>query len=58
MTPIAIMVGSNRVIPGSAITQPLGNADLGISEEKVFRKTILFKALKALQTNLEEPRLF
>ena len=33
MTPIAMMVGSNRVVPGGGIVHPVGNAELDLPEE-------------------------
>lgn len=58
MTPIALMVGSNRVVPGSGIVHPVGNADLEHREEKRLRRSIIKGALEALQTEVEEPTLF
>ncbi len=58
MTPIAVMVGSNRIIPGSGILHPLGNADLDPEEEKALRRSIVEKALKALQTDIKEQTIF
>jgi len=58
MTPIALMVGSNRIIPGSGIVHPVGNADLEPKAEKTLRRAIVEKALEALQTELTEQKLF
>jgi len=58
MTPVALMVGSNRIIPGSGIVHPVGNADLDPEAEKALRRAIVGKALEALQAELQEPRLF
>lgn len=58
MTPIAVMVGSNRIIPGSGIVHPVGNADLDPKSEKKLRRAIVEEALKALQTELTEQKLF
>lgn len=58
MTPIAVMVGSNRIIPGSGIVHPVGNADLDPRSEKKLRRAIVEEALKALQTELTEQKLF
>jgi glycine reductase len=52
------MVGSNRIITGNKIVNPLGNVDLDPKEEKELRRTIVEKALKALQTNVEEQTHF
>ncbi len=58
MTPVALMVGSNRIIPASGIVHPVGNADLEPEAEKVLRQTIVEKALEALQTEVKEQTLF
>jgi len=58
MTPVALMVGSNRIIPGSGIVHPVGNADLEPKAEKALRRAIVEKALEALQTELTEQKLF
>jgi glycine reductase complex component B subunit gamma len=58
MTPIALMVGSNRIIPAAGIVHPLGNVELEGEAEKALRRTIIEGALKALQTDLSEQRLF
>ena len=58
MTPVALMVGSNRIIPGSGICYPVGNADLEPKAEKALRQIIVEKAFEALQTELTEQRLF
>ena len=58
MTPVALMVGSNRVIPGAGIVHPVGNADLDPKEEKALRRAIVERALEALQTDLTEQKLF
>jgi betaine reductase len=52
------MVGSNRIVAGSKIVNPLGNADLDPRDEKELRRTILKRALDALQTNVKEQTLF
>ena len=58
MTPIAAMVGSNRIIPGAGVIHPLGDADLNPEDEKVLRRNIVQKALEALQMDLTEQKLF
>ena len=52
------MVGSSRIIAGSKIVNPLGNADLGPKGEKDLRRAILRKALEALQREVSEQTLF
>jgi glycine reductase len=58
MTPIAIMVGSNRIIPGAGVIHPMGNIDLDSKEEKYLRKNMVEKALEALQTEITESTLW
>ena len=52
------MVGSNRVITATKIVNPVGNADLDPQEEKELRRSIVEKALEALQTEVQEQTLF
>jgi glycine reductase complex component B subunit gamma len=56
--PVARMVGSNRIVAGSKIVNPLGNADLDPQEEKELRRAILERALEALQADVKEQSLF
>jgi glycine reductase complex component B subunit gamma len=58
MTPVALMVGSNRIIPAFGIVHPVGNADLAPKAEKALRRAIVERALDALQTDLTEQKLF
>jgi len=51
------MVGSTRILPGQKIVNPVGNADLPREEERKLRRSIVEKALKALQTEIEEQRI-
>lgn len=48
------MVGSNRIITGNKIVNPLGNVELGPKDEKELRRGLVLKALKALQTEVQE----
>jgi glycine reductase complex component B subunit gamma len=57
ITPVAQMVGSNRILPGQKIVNPLGNTDLTPDDEKALRRSIVLKALKALQTEVREQRV-
>ena len=58
ITSIAMMVGSNRIIPGFSIVHPLGNPELNHEAEKMFRKSIVARALKALQADIKEQVIF
>lgn len=52
------MVGSNRIVTGSKIVNPLGNAELEPKDEKELRRVILRKALSALEKEVKEQTLF
>ena len=52
VTPVAKMVGSNRVIQGKGIVYPLGDAELDTEEEKDLRRSIVRQALEALKTEV------
>ena len=58
MTPVAMGVGSIRVIQGKEIVSPLGNARMESPAEKEMRLGLVNKALEALQTKVTEPTLF
>jgi glycine reductase len=58
MTPIAFMVGSNRIIPGNGILHPASNVSSDPEEEKRSRRATLEKALEALQTELGDQKIF
>jgi betaine reductase len=58
MTPVALMVGSHRIIPGSGICYPVGNMELDPQIEKTLRWAIFATALEALQTEVTEQKLF
>jgi len=58
MTPIALMIGSNRIVPGAGIIHPVGNAELQPSEEKRLRRAIVRQAVEALETAVQGQQLF
>ena len=58
VTPIALTVGANRIVPAVAIPHPLGDPALTKEEEKALRRKIVEKALKALQTEISEQTVF
>jgi betaine reductase len=58
MTPVAVMVGANRVVPAAGIIHPLGNAELGPEDERALRRRIVERALAALRTEVAEPTVF
>jgi len=58
IVPISQTVGANRIVPAVAIPHPLGDPAKTPEEEKVIRRAILEKALKALQTPISEQTVF
>jgi glycine reductase complex component B subunit gamma len=58
MTPVAVMVGANRIVPAAGIIHPLGNAELSAEDEKALRRRIVERALRALQTEVVRPTVF
>jgi glycine reductase len=58
VTPISLTVGANRIVPTIAIPHPLGNPNLPIEEEKALRRKLIDKALKALQTEIDDQTIF
>jgi betaine reductase len=52
------MVGSNRILQAQKIVNPVGNAELTPAEEKKLRRSIVEKALKGLQSEIKEQRIF
>jgi len=58
MTPVAVMVGANRIVPAAGIIHPLGNAELSPEEEKALRRRIVERALEALRTEVVRPTVF
>ncbi len=58
VVPISLTVGANRIVPAIAIPYPLGNPALKEDEEKRLRRSIVEKALEALQTEVTEQTVF
>lgn len=58
VTPISMTVGANRIVPTVAIPHPLGNPNLPKDEEKALRRRLVDKALKALQTKVDDQTIF
>ena len=58
VTPISLTVGANRIVPTVAIPHPLGNPALSKEDEYELRYRLTEKALKALQTEIEDQTLF
>ena len=58
IVPISLTVGANRIVPAVAIPYPLGNPELSKDEERDLRLNLVKKALRALQTKVEEQTVF
>jgi betaine reductase len=58
MTPVAVMVGANRIVQAAGIIHPLGNAELPPEEEKTLRRRIVEQALQVLRTEVAKPTVF
>lgn len=58
VTPISLTVGANRIVPTIAIPHPLGNPALTREEEKALRRSLVEKALTALETEVTEQTIF
>ncbi len=58
IVPISKTVGAIRIVPAIAIPHPLGNPKVSPEEEKAIRRGLIEKALKALQTKVEDQMIF
>jgi glycine reductase len=58
MTPVAVMIGANRIVPAAGIIHPLGNAEMSAEDEKALRRRIVEQALQALRTEVARPTVF
>jgi glycine reductase len=58
VVPIALTVGANRIVPAIGIPYPLGNPNLGLDSEKALRRSLVERALKALQTPVDGQTVF
>ncbi len=54
LTPVALMVGSNRIVPSASVVHPVGDPSRDPEAEKVFRRAIVEEALKALQQKQDD----
>lgn len=58
VVPISLTVGANRIVPAVAIPHPLGNPKLDAEDEKALRYGLVEKALKALETSVDDQTVF
>jgi glycine reductase complex component B subunit gamma len=58
IVPISRTVGANRIVPAIAIPHPLGDPTRTRDEEKTLRRALVEKALRALETKIDEQTVF
>ena len=58
IVPISQTVGANRIVPTIAIPHPLGDPSKTPEEEKAIRRSLVERALKALQTEINGQTVF
>ena len=58
IVPISKTVGANRIIPAVAIPHPLGDPSKSREGEKTLRRTLVEKAFRAMETEIEDQRVF
>jgi len=58
LTPIAKVTGSNRIIPGVALTNPCSDVSLPVDEQKKMQKKYVARALLAISTEIKGQTLF
>jgi len=55
---VASQVGVGRILGGNKFHYPVGQPDLPAQEELRWRANLLEKALQALETPLQQPKIF
>lgn len=58
IVPISLTVGANRIVPAIAIPHPLGDPTRGAAEEHRLRRTLVERALEALETPVDGQTVF
>jgi glycine reductase len=58
LSSVALSVGANRIIRGTAITHPAGEPTRPPEREREFRLSLVRQALGTLQMRLEAARVF
>ncbi len=58
VVPISLTVGANRIVPTVAIPHPLGDPKLDPAEEKALRRRMVERALRSLETEVEDQTVF
>ncbi len=58
IVPIMLTVGANRIIPGVAIPHPVRDPSRGKEGDRLVRRAILERAIRAIQTPITEQTIF
>jgi len=58
MVAVARVIGSNRIIQGTAITNPCSDVDLSEDDQTAMRRDYMMRAAEALSTDIEEQKFF
>ena len=58
IVPISQTVGANRIVPTIAIPHPFGDPSKTPEEEKAIRRSLVERALRALQTEVTGQTVF
>jgi glycine reductase len=58
MVSVAERVGAPRIVPGRAVVHPVGDPTLPADAERALRRGLIERALEALQTPVDGPRVF
>lgn len=58
VTPAAKMVGVSRILRGTNITNPYGDADQAPEREKELRRRYINRALEVMATDVQETTVF
>ena len=53
MVPLAQSIGANRIVQGKAVTTTTGDPNLPPDEERAFRRRLVERALKSLESTPE-----
>jgi glycine reductase len=55
---VALRVGAPRIVPTRGIPYPAGDPSLGPEEERAWRRELVEKALRAVETAVHQPTVF
>jgi len=58
LTNVAKRVGANRIVKGNALSYPCGTPSLPAEADLAFRRGMIERAIKALQTDVDGPTVF